>query len=260
MKTLALILKTIFLSCSLTLFAHCGTTDPYTPDSDYINYAKEFKFVYRVCGTYNDGGLYCASCVAINKHWFVTAAHVVENSKMCVVHRGDVDEAFIVKKIICHDNFDTKKFGIGDIALLQVEEDIGLDFYPGLYDKDDEKDKLCSIAGYGMYGTFLTGLKHSDDNMRAGSNYIDETEKDLLICSPTAGKSKTKLEFIICSGDSGGGLFIGNDLAGINSCVVTSDDKPDSSYGDIGCHTRISKYVEWIKQTIKDNTKKDTPF
>jgi hypothetical protein len=63
---------------------------------------------------------------------------------------------------------------------------------------------------------------------------------------------RTELEFLICSGDSGGGLFINKKLAGINSCVLAADKKPNSSYGDDAGHTRISKYVPWIKQKIEE--------
>jgi hypothetical protein len=63
--------------------------------------------------------------------------------------------------------------------------------------------------------------------------------------------SKTELEFLIASGDSGGGLFIDNKLAGINSCVMAVDKKPDSTYNDESGHTRISKFIGWIKENIE---------
>lgn len=239
------LLAPIFLLISLVSYA--GTIDPNIPDEKYITYAKDFTYIYKICGSYNDDGQFCASAVAIHPHWILTAAHVVHNNKLCIVHKGD--KAHQVKEIIIHKDFEAEGFGFGDIALGYIEEDLGLDFYPELYENDDEIGKICSISGYGLTGTFTTGATKSDNIQRAGSNYIDGIDRDLLICSTGKGK-KTALEFLISSGDSGGGLFIGNKLAGINSCVLAQDKKPNSNYGDESGHTRISKFFPWIKKTI----------
>jgi hypothetical protein len=230
-----------------------GTIDPKTEDLKYIEFGKKFNYVYQICGSYDDGSLFCASAVAIDPHWVLTAAHVVNGAKICIVHQND--KAFLVHKIISHENFHKGKFGNCDIALCYLDEDLGLDFYPELYDTNDEVGKTCTISGYGFTGTFATGAKLSDGNKRAGSNKIDYIDKDLLICTPSL-LNKTELEFIIANGDSGGGLFIGNKLAGINSCVLAIDKIPDSTYSDEGGHTRISKFIPWITQAIK--TKKPT--
>lgn len=251
LKILALI--TSMTICSLGLYAYSGTTDPKIPDEKYIEYAKNFHYVFKLCGTYNDGKLFCASAVVINKNWIITAAHVVKNCRLCIAHKDD--KAYLIDEIFIHKDFEEDTVGIADIALLYVKEDIGLEFYPPLYENNDEIGKLCSIAGYGMYGTFLTGITKSDGNIRAGSNIIDNIEKDLLICTPSINERKTELEYIIGSGDSGGGLFIGNHLAGINSCVLASDKNPNSTYGDESCHTRISKFVPWIRKIIDTERK-----
>ena len=62
----------------------------------------------------------------------------------------------------------------------------------------------------------------------------------------------TELEFLIGSGDSGGGLFLDGKLAGINSCVLAIDKKPNSTYSDESGHTRVSKYIDWINLTISE--------
>jgi hypothetical protein len=226
-----------------------GTIDPQTEDSKYVEFGKGFNYVYKICGSYNDDGLFCASAVAIDPHWILTAAHVVHGAKICLIHQDD--KAFLVHKIIPHENYHRGKFGFHDIALCYVDEDLGLDFYPELYDTNDEIGQICTISGYGFTGTFTTGAKLSDNKKRAGSNKIDYIDKELLICS-TSIKDKTPLEFIIASGDSGGGLFIGNKLAGINSCVLALDKVPNSNYGDEGGHTRISKYRDWIIDKMKN--------
>lgn len=243
-------LKSLLITICLILSPNSfgGTIDPNVSDDKYIEYAKDFKYVYKICGTDNGGKLFCASAVAIEPHWILTAAHVVKNSRTCIVHKED--KAYEAKEIIIHKDFEKNEFGTGDIAIVYVAEDLGLDFYPPLYDTDDEVGKLCSISGYGFTGTFNTGSIKHDGKQRAGSNKIDHTERDFLICSPSR-QNKTELEFLIASGDSGGGLFIGNKLAGINSCVLAADKNPNSTYGDESGHTRISKFIPWIKEIIK---------
>lgn len=248
MKRFLLFLIVSLLSINPLL---AGTIDPETPDSKYIQYAKKFIYIGKLCGKSDDDQTYCASAVAIKPRWIITAAHVVKNSKTCFVTIND--KKIYVSKIISHQNFNENNFGKYDIAIGLCDEDIGLSFYPELYDTNDEVNKVCSISGFGLYGTFLTGANRSDHNKRAGSNTVDSIDRDLLICSPSKEHNKTSLEFLICSGDSGGGLFIGNKLAGINSCVLAKDKKPDSTYGDESGHTRISIYKDWIIENIKLN-------
>jgi hypothetical protein len=236
----------ILFFTSLSCFG--GTTDPSVEDSKYIEYGSKFKYVTRLCGVYNDDTQFCASAVLIDNHNFLTAAHVVKDHKLALI-KLDKDKTIIVKKIIIHKDFNSE-IGNSDIAIGHSDTSFNIDFYPELYENTDELNKVCCISGFGIHGTFLTGAKKSDNNRRAGSNKVDAFEKDLLVCSPTrrGSKNHTALEFLISSGDSGGGLFIDGKLAGINSCVMAVDKKPDSSYMDEGCHTRVSKFVSWIRE------------
>jgi hypothetical protein len=153
--------------------------------------------------------------------------------------------------MILHPEYKTDVFGYHDIAIGHLSKKIELEFYPPLYENDDEAGKVCSIAGVGFTGNFNTGAKVHDGKKRAGSNIIDKTERSVLICSPSRRHEKpTELEYMICSGDSGGGLFIGNALAGINSSVIGYDGLSNSTYGDEACHTRVSLYSEWIKKQL----------
>ena len=230
--------------------SYAGTIDPGISDSKYTEYGstKTFECIGRLCGKGNDGKLFCASAVAIKPKWILTAAHVVQSSKTCklIIKKQHLE----IKKIIPHKNFEYDNFGEFDIALCEVDGTILLDKYPELYLNEDEVGKECLIAGYGLNGTFLTGCKKSDTIKRAGTNLIDYREKHLLVCTPSIEK-KTSLEYIIASGDSGGGLFIDGKLAGINSCVMALDKIPDSTYGDEGCHTRVCLFVDWINETTK---------
>lgn len=245
MKKIKQIALIIFFNLCLTSFG--GTIDPFINDEKYVDFAKNFNYVYQICGEYENKEIYCASAVAIDAHWILTAAHVVNNAKICIVHKND--KAYLSQKIIIHPEYQENKFGKCDIAMCYIDENLELNFYPELYEDSDEIGKICTISGYGLTGNFNTGCDTSDEKQRAGTNKIDSIEQDLLICSPSI-TNKTPLEFLICHGDSGGGLFIGSKLAGIHSCVMAKDKNPNSTYNDESGHTRISKFVTWIKKNM----------
>lgn len=243
-----------------------GTIDPDTPDHKYVEFGKEFNSVGKICGTYQDGIEFCASCVVISPYTVLTAAHVVNNYKKVKVIINDKD--YEISECLIYKEY--KKLPDGDIAICYSKDQIKLDFYPPLYEKSDEVGKQCIISGYGSQGTFLSTSLDFDGKKRAGTNTIDKIlvlsltkdgketsyESDLLICSPsrTKDKDKTPLEFSIASGDSGGGLFIDNKLAGIHSSILwKTKPKNDSKsrYESESGHTRISKYKKWILDNSK---------
>jgi hypothetical protein len=246
MKILTLIMGlSIFMS---SVFA--GTIDPQTPDSKYLEYGTKFHHVVKLC-CFDGKGLSCGSAVVISPNWIITAAHVVENCQTWSVTIKDKE--YKLSKIIIHPNYNTNVFGESDIALGYSQEIIEIDYYPPLYEKQNEVGRICCMAGWGLTGDFNTGTKTSDGKIRAGSNFIDRTEKKVLVCSASRRNEKfTELEYLICSGDSGGGLFIDGKLAGINSSVLGYDGKPNSTYGDESCHTRISLYIDWLNQTMEE--------
>lgn len=248
MKIKSIILMLLILLCFDHFRGFAGTTDPSIPDQKYVEYGKKFKYVGQLCGEYEDKTLFCASAVAIDDHHILTAAHVVKGSKSCFLFLED--QKFCIQEIVIHKDFD-KEFGSADLAIGYSKESFNLGFYPALYSDTDEVGKLCSISGYGFHGTFRSGAKYHDDKKRAGSNIIDQVQENMLICSPSkpGTKDRTSLEFLIASGDSGGGLFIGDRLAGINSCIMAVDKSPSAKYNEESGHTRISQFIEWINQS-----------
>ena len=243
-------MKSIYYFFSVLLvfsMVYAGTIDPSTPDSKYIEYGEKFHSVVKICGTYKDGNVFCASASLIDDHNFLTAAHVVKDSIVCFITIGE--KKYLIKNIVINKTFENE-FGIGDIAIGHSEESFNIGYYPPLYEDVDEVGKVCSIAGYGLTGTFNTGINKSDNKKRAGSNTVESIDKDMLVCSPSRRNDKdyTSLEFMIGSGDSGGGLFIDGKLAGINSCVMVAGRSPMSKYGEESGHTRVSKFIGWIKE------------
>jgi V8-like Glu-specific endopeptidase len=245
-------MKILCLSiCLLSCITFCftlvgGTIDPNVPDTKYVEYGMQHKCVLPIIGLSEDNKPYKASCVVIKNNWIITAAHVIKSTtKNFVIFNNDNIEVEIAAY---HTDYQDKVFGMHDIAVARLSKNIDLDFYPELYDTQDEVGKINSQAGFGFTGTFATGAHKYDGKIRAGSNIVDSIEKTMLVCSNT-GK-KTQLEFLISSGDSGGGLFIDKKLAGIHSCIWSTDGKLNSDYGDVSGHTRVSVYIKWINTTI----------
>jgi hypothetical protein len=230
-----------------------GTRDPHTPDEQYVEFGKSFPWVVQISNTIDckkcqDVHAQRASAVVIRPNWALTAAHVVKDTTENVILIGDKEHVITYK--VVHRDFEEAKAGFYDIALCYSPDDFGLEFYVPLYKKTDEVGKPITIAGWGATGTFLTGASHVDGKRRAGHNRIIAEESAILICSPARPK-QFQLEFMIAPGDSGGGMFIGNELAGINSFLAAADKNPNGTYTDESAFTRVSLYVDWVEAQIE---------
>jgi hypothetical protein len=243
-----------YLIAILLVFApfcvQAGTIDPTVPDSKYVEYGEKYGCVLPLAGILGDklNTQFKASCVVISEYYILTAAHVVADSiSQHVIHKG---KAYPCAIVAVHIDYNSKVMGKNDIAIARLQIPLKLDFYPELYTKQDEKGKICGLAGYGYHGDFNSGysINTFDNKRRAGSNIIDAINDNCLTYSVHT-EPQTSLEFLISPGDSGGGLFIDKKIAGINSYVYATDGRSDSDFGDTGCSTRISDYVEWIIKT-----------
>ncbi len=232
-----------------------GTIDPKKSDSEYIEYGTKHTCVMKLLGHMGDdkNTPYTASCVMIDPYYALTAAHVVYGTVTQYVMYNGIPHVCLITAI--HSDFKPNKMGYNDIAIIRLSKPINLEFYPEISSDTNEISKICSIAGFGHTGNLNSGYVRSKDDgkKRAGSNMVHSIEKHLLICSST--DQHTSLEFLICPGDSGGGLFIDKKLAGINSCVFANDGNTNSDYGDNSGHTRTSIFVDWIQES-KNNIEK----
>lgn len=228
------------------LFA--GTIHPHISDRTHIEYGEKFEHVVRLKVVDNKNRQMFGSAVIINNHWVLTAAHMVQDCKSCIIEYKD--NKYCLDFMVYPKDFVDGEIGKLDIAVGYSKTSFDVPFDIKFYEETDEVGKVCSIVGFGITGNFSTGATISDSKKRGGSNRIKETLGDLLICSVTDNPS-TKLEFLIANGDSGGGLFIDGKLAGINSCVLSDDSNgPNSDYGDESGHTRISENLPWIKEIM----------
>jgi hypothetical protein len=221
-----------------------GTRDPSTPDQKHLDYGAQFHSVARI-SCRKAGKPQMASCVIIGPRTILTAAHVVEGTDGWIV-----DEKYPLAEVLCHPDYDEDVLGTRDVAVGRLSQEILLDFYPPIYAGSDETGKIVSIAGYGTTGTFAAGVNFSDGKRRGGSNTVDGVIRGMLVCSVSGGR-RTSLEFLIAPGDSGGGMFLGNELCGIHSLVMCPPGRPPMSrYGDESGHTRLSEVRDWILQEM----------
>lgn len=252
-ELLARLLRFVIIILAASRFALAGTIDPSTPDAKYVEFGKQFPCVARItniidCKNCKKIHEQQASAVIIKPHWALTAAHVINESKHDVIYAGEKQHPVVYK--VRHKDYDEDKIGLHDIALCYVEEDFGLKFYVPLYSKSDEVGHAVTIAGWGSTGTFLTGATESDNKRRAGHNKLADSFLSVVSC--TARKTgRFPLEFMIAPGDSGGGMFIGDELAGINSFLAHDDGKSDGTYGDDSVFTRVSLYRDWVESEIQ---------
>lgn len=236
-----------------------GTINPSVSDSRYLEYGEKHHCVVPIYGDCEDvkGGKklkFAASAVVIGPRWIVTAGHVAKGtSGVKVKVRGKEHN---IVKIVVNKHFDEENVGLYDIAIGMSEKDMVLDFYPEIYEGDDEEGKVASMCGYGSSGTLSSGAHKYDGKKRAGSNIVERVDNHVLVCS-AGGSKMTELEFVIAHGDSGGGLFIDGRLAGINSFVMATDGSPNSDYGDECCHTRVSIFAPWIRGHMKGESPED---
>lgn len=244
MRYFSFIIVIIFLCLQI---AFGGTRHSSVNDNNLLNNAKNYDCIVQVVVNKN-GGEYKASGVLISKDIVLTSAHIVYQQSADNISIIYHNKKYKVTKSIVHNNFQYKFDG--DLAILKILGFIDT-IYPKLYETKDEIGKLAYLGGYGAIGTGDTGYNSYDFKLRVGSNIVEYISGDMLMC--TLSKDIiTKYEFITCPGDSGGGLFINGKLAGINSSLfsTSSKDKPLGKYDNSSGHTRISQYIDWIKDNI----------
>lgn len=253
------------LSLSLALlFTSSAFGITYRPDKDdneFIKYGNEHSCVVRVkCLKANSSPLHAGSGTLIAPRVVVTAAHVVTGGSNQVIEFNGNDYGIVAS--VCPKDFNMKMsngFGKYDIAVCYLEKPVDLDHFPELYGEKDEDGKICSISGWGRHGNFNNGYSYKGSSVRrAGSNFVEKIEQELLICMPSKkgdGTRMTTLEAIVAPGDSGGGLFIDGKLAGVHSLLMTKDAANiktlNGGYSNQSGSTRVSLYKDWILKTAE---------
>jgi hypothetical protein len=170
-----------------------------------------------------------------------------------------------------------------DLAIIELEQPVpsAIPRYP-LYGLQGEVRRSAVFAGYGLTGHGGSGAVESlEISKRAGLNRIEATSEEideqLVSMPPNVGPMlvtdfdsglaannalQTYLaiasdlgfgadEVIPTSGDSGGPVFIDGVIVGVSSFgsggfATDITPEPDSSWGELGFHTRVSSFQEFI--------------
>ena len=143
-----------------------------------------------------------------------------------------------------------------------------------LYGGSDEVGRAAVLVGYGATGHGATGFVDGFDaapTKRAGLNQIeavrvDEPSVEFLVADFDSGLSANNAlevfgyesdlgfgvdEVGVAAGDSGGPLFIGSAIAGVNAYtarlpIADVNGQTDSSWGEANFFTRVSIYRDFI--------------
>lgn len=226
-----------------------GTTDDAVPDARYVAYGRSFStYTAKIAGTNADSQRASASCTLISPVWALTAAHVVHGLTDIVVTSGTLSRA--VATVVIHPEWDKDTHGSHDIALVRCIGPLELAFFPSLSDDTEHVGQVVSIAGYGLHGRLTEGHTTHDGRLRAGTQTIERFDRSLIVCHAQCGTSP--LELCISPGDSGGPLFAGGRLAGVNSFTMARKGTTlRSRQGEETAHTRVSLYREWIEGVMR---------
>lgn len=230
--------------------ALAGSIHENVDDSKYLELGNKYKNVVQLDIDLGNEVIAIGSGVIIDENWILTAAHGIVNSSKVIINKDG--QRYESTKIIPHKDFDYDK-GSYDIGLVKFNKKFNLDKYPKLCKDDKLEGKEVIICGYGtIKSANKPDLEKLDMKIRAGSNKIDSIEDHLYICSMSK-ENPTKYEYIISGGDSGGGLFLEDELIGINSCCIGLDGNSDGSYEDQSGHTRIVLFLDWIEDMKNKN-------
>ena len=242
-------MRAIVLLACLCLPAVAGTIDDRHPDSRYLDYASGFApYTLRIEAVSAHDKPMLATAVAIAEHYALTAGHVAKDLALGFVSSGT--RSWRIGTVHLHPEYKDGGMGRADLAVLEVPAGLALGFYPPLCDGGESEGGLVSIAGYGLTGRLSTGYSTDDGRLRAGTNTIHRLDPGVIVCLAMPGSSP--LEYCIAPGCSGGPLFLGGRLAGINS--YTSRDKGGPSLksraGEESGHCRVSEHLAWIREIV----------
>jgi len=213
-----------------------------------------------------------ASGTYLGEGWVLTAAHVASSSTTFTFTVNGT--SYTSSAVYVYDGWSGNASAGGDIALIQLSDSNvasdGVLLYSGT--TSSLVGQVVYLSGYGKTGTGTTGATGSGGVLHAGVNLIEITggtrpffsslDDSILLFDfdnpsssndgyPWSADSALAYEYMVASGDSGGGAFVIIDgvtyLVGVNSFILAYDGTADGSYGDIGGLTSVADYTGWIQ-------------
>ncbi|XP_067137999.1 transmembrane protease serine 9-like [Centruroides vittatus] len=218
-------------------------------------------------------GIY--SCVGsiIAKRWILTAAHCFMSTSKPRNYYIRVGNLYMngqgndldIESIYKHPNYRNPRRYNNDIALLKLKDDIVYNKYtwPICLDRNNVtlNDKIATVAGWGKLeegGAYhpeilqLVRLPIVNNEMcqqwfrNNGKKWVIVEDNQICAGYEEGGKDA-------CQGDSGGPQYVKQGNSHILIGVVSSGigcARPQTP----GLYTRVSSYITWIDETIKNNS------
>jgi len=218
--------------------------------------------------TEKDGGSYICGGTLLNKRYVLTAMHcLVDVTKITVklgkhaLHQdSEATQKFSVT-VISRDDYNDWSL-INDIAILKLDRDAELDDYaviPACLPSNLNElyvGKTAKASGWGEIidrGSTSNVLKETDVTILAQSDqkckWSGEKARDKPPTQMCAYRNKTS----VCRGDSGGPLAVQeNGKYTVVGIVSYSDPDGCTQPGHADVYTRVTKYMDWIRENIAD--------
>lgn len=228
-----MVFRTIFICLfiiSLISPAHAIVRKDTVLDSCYLELGKQFESVVKIETETSFG-----SGVLLDTNTIITSSHNIKNKKNIKVVINYVE--YIPYNIVYHKDL--------DLVLLRINNKIHKD-KTELY-KDQYLNEKFIIVGYGFTGVGSKGYALRDFKRRGAEVRCQVLNKGFGECT-FLSDDDLELGGCVAPGDSGGGVFKDNKLAGIITYVTGkgSDGKGDSTYNDKSAFIPINTIEEWI--------------
>ncbi|XP_063911252.1 chymotrypsin-1-like isoform X2 [Zophobas morio] len=199
----------------------------------------------------------CGASILTRTH-LLTAAHCVQNVQFGLTHitsGEDSPNVIKVSRLIPHENYTPGDGYVNDVALVELETPLIFDLnaqptkLPDLFDATPEYAPAL-LAGWGYpysYGEIIEDLQkvevyvYPDAECERVHALTGPTNRSCHLCAGVPGGGKGQ-----CSGDSGGPLMVDGVQVGIVSWSV----KPCTVKGYPGVFTKVSSYVDWIREKL----------